>query len=153
MFWVFIAVWAFLQLRQVGATLSWGAGFSCCRAWDLGTRGPAAAAGGLNGCSSRPPEHRLSVCLWPTAATTRMRGPPWPVSPALAGGLFTTQPPEKLGLSVLNTHFYDYSEQHFLSHIWMWYLTQVCRYSIWHFWLFFAFIILPLCFSPTRDIL
>ena len=46
------------QLRGVGLS---SAGFSCCGAWDLGTR--IHSAGGLNGCSSRPPERRLSVCL------------------------------------------------------------------------------------------
>ena len=174
--------------------------------------------------------------------------PPWPVSPALAGGFFTTEPPGKLSLRLLNAHFGDYFGQHFLSHTWVWYFREgngtplqysclekshgrrslegcspwghwgldtterlhfhfslscvgegngnplhcsclenprdgrawwaavygvaqsqtrlkrlsssssvvfnsVYRYGIWHFLLFFVFIILPLCFSPTHDIL
>ena len=37
-------------------------GFSCCRAWALGTRASVVAACGLSGCGSWALEYRLSSC-------------------------------------------------------------------------------------------
>ena len=79
--WVLVAVWA-----------SHCSGFSFCRAQALGSVG-------FRGCSSHALEHRLSSCR---ARVQLLRGM-WdlpgsgmePVSPALAGGFFTTKPPEK----------------------------------------------------------
>ena len=95
----------FLQLRRVEATLRCGAGtshcggFSCCGAWALGAQASVVAACGLSSCGSRALEHRRSSCgtqaqllcgLWD------LPGPGLkPVSPALAGGFLTTEPPGK----------------------------------------------------------
>ena len=95
----------FLQLQRAGATLHCGAwashwgGFSCCRAWALGTWASLVVAHGLSSCGSRALEHRLSSC---GAQAQLLRGI-WdlpgpglePVSPALAGGFLTTVPPGK----------------------------------------------------------
>ena len=57
--WVFVAVWVFLSLQQVGLLPScsvWAShcgGFSCCRAWALGHVG-------FSSCGSQAPEHRLN---------------------------------------------------------------------------------------------
>ena len=48
----------FLEMRDQGLLLSWGAqashcsGFSCCTAWALGTWASVTAAPGLSGCGS-----------------------------------------------------------------------------------------------------
>ena len=89
----------------MGATLRCGAqashcgGFSCCRAWTLGTRTSVVVARGLSSCGSWALECRLSNC---GAQALLLRGM-WdlpgpglePVSPALAGGFLTTVPPGK----------------------------------------------------------
>ena len=68
LYWVFIALRAFLQLRQVGATLccsaqaSYCGDFSCCEAWALGAWATAVAAHRLSGCGFQAPEHRLNWC-------------------------------------------------------------------------------------------
>ena len=57
----------FLWLKRVGATLRCGAqashcsGFSCCRAWALGTRASVVMAHGLSSCGLRALERRLVV--------------------------------------------------------------------------------------------
>ena len=59
---------AFLWLQRVGATLRCGlwashcSGFSCCRAWALGTQASVVVAHGLSSCGSWALEHRLSSC-------------------------------------------------------------------------------------------
>ena len=58
----------FLYLWQVGATLCCGVqashcgGFSCCRAWALGTWASVVVAYGLSSCGSRALERSLSSC-------------------------------------------------------------------------------------------
>ena len=59
-----------------------------------------AAAHGLSSCGSRALEHRLSGCGAQAYLLCGMRDLPGsgiePVSPALAGSFFTTEPPGKL---------------------------------------------------------
>ena len=104
--WVFIATRAFLQLQQAGVILHWGVGASCCRgfscgrAWSLGLGGFSSCTRGLSSWGSWTLEHRVGSCgarsglvaprVWdlPGSGTE-------PVSSALAGGFFTTEPPEK----------------------------------------------------------
>ena len=58
----------FLYLRQAVATLrcsvqaSHCGGFSCCRAWALGTWASVVVAHRLSSCGSWALEHRLSSC-------------------------------------------------------------------------------------------
>ena len=58
----------FPYLRQVGATLRYGArashcgGFSCCGARALGVWASVVVASGLSSCGSRALERRLSSC-------------------------------------------------------------------------------------------
>ena len=65
--WVFIATHG-LSLVAVsggfccGVRASRCGGFSCCRAWVLGTRASAVGARRLSSCGSRALEHRLSSC-------------------------------------------------------------------------------------------
>ena len=75
------------------------AGFSCCGARAPGAQASVIPARGLSSCGSRAPEHRLSSC-GPRAHLLHgtwdpPRPGPEPVSPALAGGLPTTEPPGK----------------------------------------------------------
>ena len=74
-------------------------GFSCCRAWALGSRASAAVTCGLSSCGSRAPEHRISSCstriyllhgMWDLS-----RSGIEPVSPTLAGGFLSIEPPGK----------------------------------------------------------
>ena len=95
----------FLQLRRAGATLHGSAqafhcsGFSCCGAWGLGVWASVAVAHGLSRCGSQALERRLSSY---GAQAQLLRGM-WdlprpgldPMSPALAGGFLTTEPPGK----------------------------------------------------------
>ena len=87
-------LWLFLQLRQVGATLRWGAwasqcsGFSCCRApalWHEGFSGQWAL------------QHRFSSygarALLPQVMGDFPRPGIQPLFPALTGGLLTTGQP------------------------------------------------------------
>ena len=84
--WVFIAVQAFLQFQRAGAALQfWCAGFSlqwlsCCRAW----------AGGCPGFSSCGMQAQLLCGVWNLS-----RPGIEPMSPALAGVFFNTEPPGK----------------------------------------------------------
>ena len=69
-------------------------GFSCCGAQALGCEG-------VRSSGSRALEHRLSSCGAGTQLLHSMWDPPGigariePMSPALAGGFFTTEPPGK----------------------------------------------------------
>ena len=67
--------------------------FSCCRAWALRHTG-------FRSCGSQALEHRPSVVVGARASLLRgtqdlPRSGIEPVSPALAGGLFTTETPRK----------------------------------------------------------
>ena len=102
----------FLQLQRAGAILHCGAqashcsGFSCCRAWALGTQASVVVACGLSSCGSWALEHRLSSCGAPAQLLRGMWDLPRPglepVSPALAGGFLTTAPAAKSPGSVLS---------------------------------------------------
>ena len=69
-------------------------GFSCLGVWA-----PVTPARGLGSCSSWAPGHRLNSCGSQALLHRGMWGLPRsgmePVSPALAGGFFTTDPPGK----------------------------------------------------------
>ena len=69
-------------------------GFSCLGVWA-----PVVPARGLSSCSSWAPEHRLSGCGTWALPHHGMWGLPRsgmePMSPALAGGFFTTEPQGK----------------------------------------------------------
>ena len=69
-------------------------GFSHCRAWALGCTG-------FSICGSWSVEHRLNSCgAWPYLLSDMCDSPGpriEPVSPVLAGGFFTTEPPRKPG--------------------------------------------------------
>ena len=68
---------------------------SCCRAQALGTLGfRGGGACGLSTHGSRAPEHRLSSCR-ARAESDPLRPGIQPISPALAGGRFTSEPPGK----------------------------------------------------------
>ena len=72
---------------------------SRCRAQVLGTQTSATVAHGLSSCSSWALEHRLSSCRAQALVLQGMGNLPGlgiePVSPALAGRFFTTEPPGK----------------------------------------------------------
>ena len=96
--------WAFSSCGERGllccsAQASHCSGFSCCRAWALGTRASVVVAHGLSSCGSRALEHRLSSCGARASLLRGMWGLPRPglepVSSALAGGFLTTVPPGK----------------------------------------------------------
>ena len=74
-------------------------GFSCCRAPALGARASAVVAHGLSSCSSRAAGQGLNGCsarAWlPRGMWDLPRSGIEPVSPALAGGFFTTEPSRK----------------------------------------------------------
>ena len=78
-------------------------GFSCCGAWAS-----VVAARGLSSCGSQTLEHRLSSCgalgfQLPCRVWDLPRSGIEPLSPALAGGLFTTEPPGNLPSGFLKT--------------------------------------------------
>ena len=95
----------FLQLQRVGATLGCGArashcgDFSCCQAWALGAWASVVVARGLRSCGSRALGHRLSGWGTPAQLLRGMWDLPGPglepISPALAGGFLTAEPPGK----------------------------------------------------------
>ena len=104
--WVFIAARAFLQLWRVETTLQLQCtGFSLL--WlrlsvEHGlqsTQASVVVRYGLNSCSSEALEHRLGSCgtqvLFPHAMWDLPGLGIKPVSPALAGGFFTTKLPGK----------------------------------------------------------
>ena len=93
----------FLQLRQAGATLRYGArashcgGFSCCGAQALGMWASVVVAHRLSSCGSRA---QLLHSMWD------LPGPGIkPVTPALAGGFLTTVPPGKSLYDVFENYF------------------------------------------------
>ena len=108
--WVFIAGRAFLQLRQVEASLccraraSGWCDFSCCRAWALACSGFIAVVCGLS-CSSQALRLRLNSCSsWASllcGTWDLLRSGTEPVSPASAGRFCTTEPPGKPKVRVL----------------------------------------------------
>ena len=89
--------WAFSRCSKQGLRSSCGArashcgGFSCHRA--------RFSTCGLQSCSSQAPEHRLTSCGTWAYLLCDLLDLPNPgielVSPTLAGGLFTTEPPGK----------------------------------------------------------
>ena len=103
---------AFLQFRRAGASL-WlhrCAGFSL--QWPLLQQSTGSRAHGLTGFgsgTSRALVHRLNCCgaeAWLLCGLWDLFGPGIePVSPALAGGFITTEPPGKPLIAVLNYIF------------------------------------------------
>ena len=101
----------------MGATLCCGAqashcgGFSCCRAWALGTWVSVVVARGLSSCGSQALEFRLSSCgAWASLLHGMWYLPGSglePMSPELAGRFLTTEPPGKpcIGSSLLRMGF------------------------------------------------
>ena len=94
--WVCIASKAFLSLWRAGLLCCCSArashGFSCCRTRALGCTG-------FSSYSSWALEHRLSSCGTQAQLLLGMWDLPGsgiePMSPVLAGGFFTTEPPRK----------------------------------------------------------
>ena len=78
-------------LSSCDAWASHGSGFSFCGAW--------AVEHGLSSCGSQALGHRLSSCGAQAYLCCRLWDLPGPavepVSPALAGGFLTTEPPGK----------------------------------------------------------
>ena len=103
--WGFVAVWVSSSCGEQGLLYSCSAwashcgGFSCCWAWALGHRLPIVVACGLNSCGSQVLEHKLNSCgLWDLLLHSMWDLPESeikPMSPALAGGCFTTELPGK----------------------------------------------------------
>ena len=94
----------FLLLRSMGSRR---AGFSSCGTWAqyLWLTGSVVVAHGLSSCGSRALERRLTSCGARTYLLRSMWDLPGPglepVSPALAGGFLTTEPPGKSHVFVL----------------------------------------------------
>ena len=97
--WVFVAAWIFFLscskqglLSACSALVCHCRGFSCYGAWALGIVG-------FSSCSFWALEHRLNSCGAQAYLLHGMWNPSRsgikPVSPALAGGLFTTEPSGK----------------------------------------------------------
>ena len=101
--WVSVAArGAFSSCGERGlliAVASHCGGFSCCGARALGMQTSVVVACGLSSCGSQALERRLSSC---GARAQLLRGM-WdlprpglePMTPALAGGFLTTEPPGK----------------------------------------------------------
>ena len=80
--------------------------FSCCRAWALGHSGSVVVACGLSSCSSQALEQRLDSC-GPNCSVAHeifLDLVSNPCLPALAGGVFTTEPPGKPPV-VISCHY------------------------------------------------
>ena len=121
---VFIAVWAFpllgewRRLSGCSTRASHCNGFSCCRAQTLGSAGFSSVARGLSSCGSRALEHSLNSCgMWASLLPGM-----WdllgsgikPVSAALAGGFFTTEP---VGKPKVDSFFFFFpSPRQILNH-------------------------------------
>ena len=98
-------MWAFSGCGEWGllsACGSWASpcgGFSCRGHRIQGARASAVVACGLRSRTSWAPEHKLSGCgAWAELSHGRWGLPRpaiEPVSPALAGGFFTAEPPGK----------------------------------------------------------
>ena len=88
-------------LSRCGVLASRGSGFSCCRARALEC--------GLSSCGSQALEQRLNSCgtrAWLLCGMWDLpRSGIKPMSPALAGGFFTTEPPRKPYLFISFVHF------------------------------------------------
>ena len=93
-----------LVVASGGYSLLWCAGFSLqwlLLLWSTGSRraGSVVEACGLSSCGSRALKHRLSSCstrAWLLRGVWDLPGPGLePMSPALAGGFLTTEPPGK----------------------------------------------------------
>ena len=101
---------------RAGATLCCGArashcgGFSCCGARALGAWASVVVACGLSSCGSQAVERRLSSCgAWAYLlhGMWDLPGPGLePMSPALAGGFLTTEPPGKPLISIFIFMFF-----------------------------------------------
>ena len=83
-----------------GVRASRCSGFPCCWAQGPGEGASVVMAGGLGRCGSRAPEHRLSsrgarAELLPSTWDLLPRPGITPMSPALADGFFTPEPPGK----------------------------------------------------------
>ena len=80
----------------------WGCSSLLVMRWLLLLQGPGSGACGLTGCCLWEPEHRLGSCGTQALLFHGIWDPPWsgiePVSPAFAGGFFTTEPPGKPSL-------------------------------------------------------
>ena len=85
-------------------------GFSCCKVWALGAQASVAMAGGLSSWGSQALEHRLNSCVWASllCGMWDLPGPGIkPVSLALAGRFFTTEPPGEPVAAFSAIHFYE----------------------------------------------
>ena len=100
----FLQLWRAAVTPRCSAWASHCGGFSCCRAWALGTQASVVVAHGLSSCGSQALEHRLSSCGAQAQLLRGMWDPPRPelepVSPALARGFPATTPPGKPSLFV-----------------------------------------------------
>ena len=101
--WVFVAVWAFLQLWRAAGDSSCDRRASHCRGFLVAAR--AVGRVGFSGCGSWTLERRLDIC----GAWSRLLHSMWyllgsgieSLSATLAGGFFTTEPPGKPAMSSL----------------------------------------------------
>ena len=90
--WVFVAARAFSSCSKQGLLSSCGvrasccSSFSCCKARAAAAQASAAVACGLCSCGSQAQQLLCSMRDLPGPGVE-------PVSPALAGGFFTTEPP------------------------------------------------------------
>ena len=86
--------------------------FSCCRAWALDMQASEVLADTLSSCSSQALGHRLRSC----GTQAELHGF-WDLqragikleSPALADGLFTTEPPRKPQRMIFKSRHQDWS--------------------------------------------
>ena len=106
--WVFIAAWPSLSLRQVGTTLQlqcmgfslqrlfllWRTGSRMLRLQELQRVGSVAVTPGLQGTGCVVVAHKFSCHMWALPGSGIE-----PMSPAVAGSFFTTEPPGKPFLS------------------------------------------------------
>ena len=87
--------WVLVSARRLSLVAASG-GFSCCRAWALGTQASVVVACGLSSCGLRALERRLSSCGTRAEFLCGMWDLPGPglkpMFPALAGGFLTTVP-------------------------------------------------------------
>ena len=93
-------------LSGYGALASHRGDFSCCRAQALDVQASVVAACGLNSSSSQVLEHRPGSCgtqAQPFSGTWDLpRAGTKPLSLALVGVVFTTDPPGKPHIHILN---------------------------------------------------
>ena len=93
-------------LSSCGVQASYCGDFFCCRTQLQGAWVSIVVAHGLNSCSSQALEHKLNSWDSWTQLPCSMWDIPGlgiePVSPALTGGFFTTEPPGKPAIEDLN---------------------------------------------------